>query len=489
MRMTPTRYSCPARLAIPFSSPSHLKKNDMWPSSWSPVIFLHKNTLRLKRTSTLSCHLFCTILIFAFFTLLHTPLASSPFYFEVFSLCVFASPAPSSTPTTTPSSITATSPKGETSSEIADANTMHQASLQLRGGLSMPQFGFGTYRVPPGYAAQEAVSHALHHGYRLIDTAALYRNEADVGKAVRNFLVQDPASSSHPGSGLSSAPSSGTTGSGGGKPTAAGKMSGQSLSRQDFFITTKLWDSDHGYDKASFAFEKSLKTLDLEYIDLYLIHSPNRGKLVETWDALLEKKKQQKVRILGVSNWGVQHFELLKQHGRELPEVNQIELHPLNYKARREIVEYCEKQAIVITAYGSLLSGRIHEMLGQRLGLKRGGAISHSSGWFRPIVPPGEVVPASSKKPRGSITTGQMLLRWGLQKNLALIPKSVHEERVAENADIWDFELTSEAVEMLDALEGELNEYWDPLDVRAEAGDINRGGATRGGDSSSKSDL
>lgn len=138
-----------------------------------------------------------------------------------------------------------------------------QSAFALRNGrVKMPVFGFGTYRVTPGYETEGAVGNALHHGYRLIDTAALYRNEADVGRAVRNFITN---------------------------------KANETIKREDFFVTTKLWDSDHGYDKAKAAFAKSLQQLDLGYVDLYLMHSPNRGKLVETWDAMLELKAENKV--------------------------------------------------------------------------------------------------------------------------------------------------------------------------------------------------
>ncbi|CAD7931461.1 unnamed protein product [Amoebophrya sp. A25] len=318
--------------------------------------------------------------------------------------------------------------------------------FQLRSsGILMPKLGFGTYRIPPGYVTQEAVATALAHGYRLIDTAALYRNEADVGRAVKAFLT----------------PSSGAS-----NPTVDAE-------RSDIFVTTKLWDSDHGYEQTLAAFEKSAKKLDLDYVDLYLMHSPNRGKLVETWDAMLKLKQEKKVRAIGVSNWNVQHFQLLEKHGRELPDVNQIELHPLNYHERQDVVEYCAKHKIVITAYGSLLSGRLTEMLAGQLGGMAQNTIPIDSGWFT-AVQQDEGSKNSTVAQRKEVSIGQMLLRWGLEKGLALIPKSVHEERIVENSRIFDFALSKKGLGILGELRGELNEYWDPLTVRADAGDVSR---------------
>eukprot|EP00439_Symbiodinium_sp_Y106_P075217 s97_g14.t2 len=295
--------------------------------------------------------------------------------------------------------------------------------LKLLDGRLMPRIGLGVYRSKPGPETYNAVKWALEIGYRLVDTAALYRNEKSVGEAIRD----------------------------------------SGLSREDVWITTKLWDSDHGYEATLKACENSLHQLGMSYIDLYLIHSPNTGKLVETWDALIELQRRGVVRSIGVSNFGVQHLEALRSSGRQLPVVNQIEMHPMVYQERKPVLELCAAHGIKVTAYGSIFSGQ-QEQLGRK-----------------------EVAQVLAAHP--SKTPAQILLRWGLQMDFQVIPKSVRRERLEENMiaiesghtapwrNLMDFELTPGEMESLSAMRGALHEYWNPLKSKVDLGRTDRGTA------------
>jgi len=285
-----------------------------------------------------------------------------------------------------------------------------EATVTLLDGREMPVFGLGVYRSQPGNETYRATKWALELGYRLVDTAALYRNEESVGQAIRD----------------------------------------SGIPRENVWVTTKLWDSNHGYDKTIQACKQSLRNLGMNYVDLYLIHSPNTGKLVETWDALLELQRMGLARSIGVSNFGVEHIEALRSHGRNLPVVNQVEMHPLVYQDRKRLVEYCRQNGIWITAYGSVFSGH-QDMLNARAVTK--------------------VVAAHPPK-----TPAQVALRWGLQMGFALIPKSVNQQRLAENMDIFDFELSSQELEQLAAMRGSLGEYWNPLRAKVDLGRLDCGG-------------
>jgi len=182
----------------------------------------------------------------------------------------------------------------------------------------------------------------------------------------------------------------------------------------------------------------------MDFVDLYLVHSPNNGMLLETWDALVRLQREGKIRSIGVSNWNIQHIEALRENNRPLPTVNQIEIHPLLYKRRKPLLDYCKKHGILIQAYGSLFSGYME--------------------WLKH-----ETVMSISKKHDKS--PGQVLLRWALQKGFQIIPKSVKESRIIENALVFDFHLAEEDMDALDGMEGSLGEYWDPLDEPVELGE------------------
>jgi diketogulonate reductase-like aldo/keto reductase len=199
------------------------------------------------------------------------------------------------------------------------ADPSPSATFALNTGHQMPIVGLGVYQAPPGDVTYRAVRWALELGYRLIDTAAMYNNEEAVGRAVRDSGVP----------------------------------------RAEVFVTTKLAAEHHGFDAAIVACKESLAQLGLDYIDLYLIHSPYGQRLVETYDALSSLKADGLIRSAGVSNFGVAHLLALEQHGRPPPAVNQIEMHPLNFNQRRALLDHCKERRIVIIAYGSMLAGKV----------------------------------------------------------------------------------------------------------------------------------
>jgi len=188
-------------------------------------------------------------------------------------------------------------------------------TVTLNDGVSMPLFGFGTYQIPSGGSCERAVAHALKIGYRHIDTAALYGNEEDVGRAVRK----------------------------------------SGIPRDQIFVVTKLWNSDQGYASALKAFDRSLNRLGLDYIDLYLIHWPEPGKRADSWRALIDIKKQGRCRSIGVSNYTVAHLEELARESPVLPSNNQVEFSPFLYQ--RKLLEFCKAKGIALTAYCPLTHG------------------------------------------------------------------------------------------------------------------------------------
>ncbi|CAE6488111.1 unnamed protein product [Rhizoctonia solani] len=210
------------------------------------------------------------------------------------------------------------------------------------------------------------------------------------------------------------------------------------LKREDIFVTTKCASRSHGYEKTLAGVDESLSKFGFEYIDLFLIHDPLSGstKRMETYKALLECRDKGKIKSVGVSNYGVKHLEEIEQAGLEAPTVNQIELHP--WCQQKDIVEYCKKHDIVVQAYCPIVRGEK---------------------WGHPVV--GEL---SKKHGRSE---AQILIRWSLQKGFVPLPKSTHEERIVENADVFGFELSAEDVGALDALDQGSNGAisWNPVDA------------------------
>ena len=266
-------------------------------------------------------------------------------------------------------------------------------TLQLSSGARIPQVGLGVWQTPSGATTRQAIAAALDVGYRHIDTARIYGNEADVGAAVRASAV----------------------------------------AREDVFVTTKLWNADQGYDRALRAFDASLETLGLDYVDLYLIHWPVAGKRLDSWRALERICEEGRARSIGVSNFLAPHLEELLGKATRVPAVNQIELTP--FLQRRDTRALCAKHGVVVEAYSPLTHGR---------------RLDH------PVV--------KDVARRMGRSVAQVLLRWGLQHGLVVLPKSTKPARIAENGALFDFALDDGAMAALDALEEGLVTGWDPAE-------------------------
>jgi 2,5-diketo-D-gluconate reductase A len=255
--------------------------------------------------------------------------------------------------------------------------------IDLRGGAHIPQLGFGVFLVAPDETA-EAVSHALSTGYRHIDTAAAYRNEAAVGQAIRS----------------------------------------SGIDRGEIFLTTKCFNDDHGYEQAKRAFHASLQRLEMDYVDLYLIHwpVPAHDLYVETWKAFIELRDEGLIRTIGVSNFQPAHLERLIAETGETPAINQIELHP--YFQQRGLLHEHQELGIVTESWSPLARGEALE---------------------DPVIV--EIAEAHSK------TSAQVILRWHLQLGKVVIPKSVTPKRIEQNFEVFDFELTAEQMQAIDDLD------------------------------------
>lgn len=253
--------------------------------------------------------------------------------------------------------------------------------ITLNNGIKIPQFGLGVYKVEEGKQIEQTIEYALDLGYRLIDTAAFYENEKGVGKAITN----------------------------------------SSVPRKEIFVTTKIWNSDQGYEKTIQAFNRSFEKLGLEYIDLLLIHWPVKEKYLETWKALEEIYKQGKVRAIGVSNFTIEHLSHLLAHATIKPVLNQVELHPK--LSQKELIQFCKEHDIVVQAWSPIARGAVLD---------------------EPILV------ELSKKYNKSVA--QIILRWHLQNDVLIIPKSSNKERLEENSNLFDFELTKEDMKLIDSL-------------------------------------
>ncbi len=255
--------------------------------------------------------------------------------------------------------------------------------VPLNDGASIPQLGFGVFQIPPKKTA-EVVTRAIATGYRHIDTAAAYRNEAGVGQAVR----------------------------------ASG------LHRDELFITTKCWNDDHGYEQAKQALRSSLDRLELDFVDLYLIHwpAPAQDKYVETWKAFVEMREEGLVRSVGVSNFNAPHLKRIVDETGVIPAVNQIELHPRLQQAglRREHAE----RGIATEAWSPLAQGDVLD---------------------EPVI--------TALAERHGKTPGQIVLRWHIQLGNIVFPKSVTPERIEENFEIFGFHLSDAEMSEIDALD------------------------------------
>ncbi|MGE7182428.1 aldo/keto reductase [Peribacillus sp. NPDC006672] len=260
-----------------------------------------------------------------------------------------------------------------------------QDTTTLHNGVKMPWFGLGVFKVEEGPELVNAVKLAIKHGYRSIDTAAIYENEEGVGQGIIEGLKE------------------------------AG------ISREDLFVTSKVWNADLGYESTIAAYETSLKKLGLEYLDLYLIHWPVEGKYKEAWKALETLYKEGKVKAIGVSNFQIHHLKDLMKDAEVKPMVNQVECHPR--LTQKEVQAFCKEQGIQLEAWSPLMQGELldNEVL-QEIATKYGKSVA------------------------------QVILRWDLQNGIVTIPKSTKEHRIVENSSIFDFELTEEDMNRISEL-------------------------------------
>ena len=257
-----------------------------------------------------------------------------------------------------------------------------QSKKTLVNGVEIPIFGLGVYKMTEPETTLQAIDKALAVGYRHIDTASLYNNEDLVGEAIRN----------------------------------------SQLKREDIFVTTKVWNSDHGYDQTLRAFELSLQKLGLDYLDLYLTHWPVKESYVETYRAIERLYDEKLIRVPGVSNHHEVHLREILKTANVQPAVNQVECHP--YLTQKQLHAFCKEQGIALTAWSPLGRGHVLEdEIIQQIGAAYGK------------------------------TAAQVILRWHLQNDVIVIPKSVTLSRIEENAQIFDFELSSEDMQKIDALD------------------------------------
>ncbi|WP_289847759.1 aldo/keto reductase [Arenibacter algicola] len=257
-----------------------------------------------------------------------------------------------------------------------------KGAFTLNNGVEMPYFGLGVYLSEDGKEVTNAVKWALQDGYRHIDTASIYGNEEGVGIGIRESGVD----------------------------------------RKDIFVVSKVWNSDQGYESTIKAYESSLKRLNLDYLDLYLVHWPVKGKYKDTWRAMEYLYKHKGVRAIGVSNFMQHHLEDLMTSSEIVPMVNQMEFHP--YLVQQGLIDFCNKNTIQYEAWSPLMQGHIFEL---------------------DIM---KDLAAKYKK-----TIAQIVLRWDLQKGVITIPKSSKKDRIRANADIFDFELAPEDVKKLEQLD------------------------------------
>ncbi|UDM32054.1 aldo/keto reductase [Lentilactobacillus laojiaonis] len=272
-------------------------------------------------------------------------------------------------------------------------------TFTLTNGVKIPVIGFGTWQTPDGDVAYNSVLSALKAGYRHIDTAAYYGNEESVGKAIKD----------------------------------------SGIPRKELFVTTKLWNDDHGYEKTKMAFGKSLDRLGLDYVDLYLIHWPNPKEFrsnwqktnAETWKAMEEFYREGQAKAIGVSNFRAKHIDALLETAEIAPMVNQLFLNPSDMETG--IVDFNDDHDILTEAYSPLGTGNL---------LK--------------LQPVQEIAKKYNK------SAAQILIRWSFQHGFVPLPKSTHEEYIKQNGDIFDFEIDKSDMQTLDGLQGKAGLAIDP---------------------------
>lgn len=268
-----------------------------------------------------------------------------------------------------------------------------ESAFTLANGNKIPCVGFGTWQSAEGNEAYNAVLSALRSGYRHIDTAAAYRNEKSVGKAVQDFINES------------------------------------GVKREELFITTKLWNLDHGYENTKRAIKTSLENLSLDYVDLYLIHWPNPLKFrscwqetnAESWKAMEEAYREGKIKAIGISNFCERHIDELLKTAEVKPMANQIKVCP--GIAQKNLADYSRNLGMVVEGYSPFGTGGVFNSEEMKCLARKYGK-----------------------------TVAQICVRWSLQQNVVPLPKSVSEERIKENAQVFDFEISDEDCELISNL-------------------------------------
>ena len=258
---------------------------------------------------------------------------------------------------------------------------MNEKYKILSNGVKIPSIGFGTYKSGNDEDTAEIIKYALKAGYRHIDTASFYGNEIGIGNGIKESNIK----------------------------------------REEIFLVTKLWNNDHGYEETIKAFNKSLENLQVEYIDLYLIHWPNKLN-AETWRAFEYLYKTEKVKAIGVCNFKIGHLEELKKTAEIMPMVNQVEVHPQNTK--NDMLDYCNKNSIQLVAWSPIMRGQIFS---------------------------NELLISLAEKYKKTIT--QIILKWHIQRGVIPIPKSSNETRIKENFNIFDFEISKKDMDAITLLD------------------------------------
>ncbi|WP_271783165.1 aldo/keto reductase [Aquimarina algiphila] len=257
-----------------------------------------------------------------------------------------------------------------------------KGAFTLHNGVEMPYLGLGVYLADNDNEVIDAIHWALDTGYRHIDTASIYKNEEGVGKAIQS----------------------------------------SSVPREEIFVVSKVWNADQGYDTTLKAFEESLDRLQLDYLNLYLIHWPVKDKYVETWKALEKLYQEKRIRAIGVSNFMKHHLEDLISKTEIVPMVNQMEFHP--HLIQQDLIDFCKKTQIQYEAWSPMMQGKIFEL---------------------------SILDDLAKK--YNKTVAQIVLRWNLQKGVVTIPKSVKQKRIISNAALFDFEISNTDMNFIDALD------------------------------------
>ena len=264
------------------------------------------------------------------------------------------------------------------------------STTRLNNGLLIPNFGLGLYRSKSGHETEQAIKWAFEFGYRHFDTAQIYGNEQDLGEALKELEID----------------------------------------RNDVFITTKLWNNNQG-SKTIPSFEESLKKLRMDYVDLFLMHWPEKATRISSWEEMTKINENGTAKAVGVSNFMVWHLKELLDNTSIVPSVNQVELSPYLYDT--ELIDYCKSKGIVVESYSPLTKGR-------KLSDKKLATIANK---YRK-------------------TPAQILIRWALQHGLVVIPKSTNRDRLLENSRVFDFELAGEDMNIMDSWNSGLVTGWNP---------------------------